>query len=92
MIELKGIAAYNNNYKHKSGANRKNKNDGLEFSLQNGSETESSSESLNVQDVKEKTKIKETIIKPETDVKTYNFWGKILNTDLLFGVNIDIVI
>lgn len=92
MIELKGINAYNNNYKQNIGANRKKDNNGPEFSLHDGGETESSSGSIDIRDVEMKTKRKENIINPETDVKTYDFWGKVLNMDLLYGINIDIVI
>jgi|GEM_PF-4906363 hypothetical protein len=90
MIDLKGIAAYDTGFTQNSGANRKKDNTGHEFSLQNG-ETGSSSGTKEIRDVE----LKSTAVKktgPETEVETYDFWGKVLSTKIPSGVNVDIVI
>ena len=90
MIDLKGIAAYDTNFSHNSGANRKKDNTGPEFSVQNG-ETGSSSVTKETRDVELKS-LSVKKIEPETEVETYDYWGKMLNANLSSGNNIDIVI
>ncbi len=90
MLDLKGIAAYDTGLSRHSGANRKNENTGPAFSL-DGGEFGSSSAADETGDDELNRRLVQTI-EPETEVETYDFWGKTMNSNLLSGVNIDIVI
>ena len=91
MIELKGIAAYDDNFSYKSGTNRNKENQGAEFSVLNDGEVEYPTESREIREIKVKDN-EENVIETETDVITYDFLGKILKSELFSGINVDIII
>ena len=91
MIDLKGIAAYDGNYSNNSEARRNVANHGAEFNKLIGGEFEDFSESGKTSETSAQNN-GGNFIESEIEIITYNFTGKILKSEILYGLNYDAVV
>ena len=91
MIELKGIATYDGNYSYKNEAQRNIADNSSEFNKLIGGEFEDFAESGKASDTNRQDN-EGDFIESKIDVITYNFTGKILNSEIFYGLNIDAVV
>ena len=91
MIELKGIATYDGNYSNSKETKRNSAHHNAEFNKLIGEEfgdfmeTGKSSESTEEDNGG-------NIIASSIEVITYNFTGKILKSDILYGLNFNAIV
>ena len=95
MIELKNIAVYEGNFTRNNETGRNKENMGADFSefinnhIQSPIDADKNTDNVNEN---EKKDIKSGVIKSNSKLVTYDYFGKISQTGLFSGITVDAVI
>jgi len=92
MIELKGISSYNGTFSYNDRTQKNIENNGAEFDKLIGGSFEKKPDSVAVAEPITDSVIEEVLIDGYSDVFTYDFWGKLLNSEMISGININVVV
>lgn len=95
MIELKNVAAYDGNFTRKNETGRNKENMGADFSeyinnqIQSPVDTDTNTGNVNENENKD---IKSGVIKSNSKLFTYDYFGKISKMEFFSGITVDAVI
>ena len=93
MIEFKSVTKHDSSFSYNTEASRKKNEQDVKFNKLFNYETEETADSDAIPEIRTEGRKEndENIIYSNVEVLTYNFFGKIMNSEFISGLSIDVI-